>query len=116
MREKEDTMRRLLIVTTMVAVSIASPALAQLVGQPSAQGGAAPPPPNVSTSGPIVPNTAPTTQSQDLLSVPQFEGSSSEAQGSGGRYTPSARVRALNQLTRPALSGDRGQAAHPEGP
>ena len=39
-------MRRVLIVTTAIAVLVVSPAGAQLVGEPSGQGGAAPTPPN----------------------------------------------------------------------
>jgi len=116
-------MRRVLIVTTAIAVLVVLPARAQLVGQPSGQGGGAPPPtPYSSTIPPTVPNTSGTPQSQDPLL--QLQGSSSELQGSASElqgsispyspspYSPSPRVRALNQLTRPGA----GQAERPEGP
>jgi hypothetical protein len=110
-------MRHVLIVATAVTVFAVSPAAAQLVGQPSGQGGAPPPPPNVSTAPPTVQGTPSTLQNQDTITLQQLEGSASESQtGSGSPYTPSPRVRALNQLTRPAIGGDRGQADRPAGP
>jgi hypothetical protein len=109
-------MRGILIVTTAIVAITVSSARAQLVGQPSGQGGAPPPTPNVSTTAPsIVPNTPGTSQSQDPLLL-QLQGSSSEFQSSTSPYSPSPRVRALNQLTRPSTSGDRGQAERPAGP
>jgi hypothetical protein len=105
-------MRRLLIVTTAIAVLIVLPARAQLIGQPSGQGGAPPPAPYVSTAPPTVPNTAGTSQNQD--STLQFEGSSSELQSSP--TSPSPRVRELNQLRRSPVTGDRGQPDRPSGP
>jgi hypothetical protein len=108
-------MRRALIATTAIAVLIVSPARAQLVGQPSGQGGAPPPAPYASTAPPIVPNTSGTSQNPD--STLQLEGSSTELRGStSSASSPSPRVRALNQLTRPSVGGDRGQAERPAGP
>jgi hypothetical protein len=112
-------MRRVLIVTTAIVALVVSPAGAQLVGQPSGQGGAAPPlQPNVSTAPPTVQTTPGTSQSQD--STLQLEGSASEFRGGTtspfSPYSPSPRVRALNQLTRPPVGADRGQAEHPAGP
>jgi len=110
-------MRRVLIVTTAIAVLVVSPAGAQLVGQPSGQGGAAPIPPNVSSAPPTVQNTPGAFQNQDTTTTLQLEGSASEFQGgSTSPYTPSPRVRALNQLTRPPIGIDRGQADRPAGP
>jgi hypothetical protein len=109
-------MRRVLIITTAIAVLVISPVRAQLVGQPSGQGGAPPPPPNVSTAPPTVQNSPGTFQNQDTTTL-QLEGSASEFQGgSTSPYTPSPRVRALNQLTQPPIGGDRGQAERPAGP
>ena len=109
-------MRRVLIVTTAIAVLVVSPAGAQLVGEPSGQGGAAPTPPNVSSAPPTVQNSPGAFQNQDTTPL-QLEGSASEFQGgSTSPYAPSPRVRALNQLTRPPIGGDRGQAERPAGP
>jgi hypothetical protein len=107
-------MRRAFIVTTAIAGLTVSPVRAQLVGQPSGQGGAPPPAPYVSTAPPTVPQTPGTLQNQD--STLPLEGSSTELQGSTSPGSPSPRVRALNQLTRPAVGGDRGQAERPAGP
>ena len=106
-------MRCVLIVTTVIAVLMVLPARAQLVGQPSGQGGAAPPPPNVSTAPPTVPNTSGSSQSLD--STLQLEGSSTEFQSSTAPSSPSPRVRSLNQLTRPPSAVGQGPE-RPAGP
>jgi hypothetical protein len=106
-------MRRILFVTTAMAVLMVSSARAQLVGQPSGQGGAALPPPNVATAPPTVPNTSGTSQSLD--STLPLEGSSTELQGSASPSSPSPRVRSLNQLTRPPAAIGQGPE-RPAGP
>jgi hypothetical protein len=108
-------MRRVLVVT-MIALLAASPATAQLVGQPSGQGGVPPPQPYVSTAPPIVQGAPGTFQNQESTTL-QLEGSASEVQGgSTSSYSPSPRVRALNQLTSPPVGADRGRAERPAGP
>jgi hypothetical protein len=104
-------MRRVFIVTTAIAILVVAPASAQLIGQPSGQGGAPPPPPNVSTVLPTAPSTTGgITQFQE--STLPLEGSSAESSSGTSPYSPSPRVRALNQLTRPQVGG----ADRPAGP
>ncbi len=109
-------MKRILI-ATLAGVAITVPAYAQLVGQPSGQGGAPPPPPSASTAPPSVPNTSGgTSQFQDpaLLTIPglssQFGPASSQF---GGAASP--RARTLNEARSPRLR-DQGQVERPEGP
>ena len=111
-------MRSILIVAVALATLAVAPARAQLIGQPSGQGGAPPPLPNTSTAPPAVVPTAPgTPQYQDPAL--QLEGSASETQAPTSPYapySPSPRVRALNQLTRPPTAAGQGQAERPAGP
>jgi hypothetical protein len=110
-------MKRFLIAALAGAV-IVLPARAQLIGQPSAQGGAPPPQPNVSTTPPSVPNTSSGTsqfQNPNLLDIPGSSSSPFGANSSefGGAASP--RTRRLNEARSPQLR-DRGQAERPEGP
>jgi len=110
-------MKRVLI-ATLAGVVITLPAHAQLIGQPSGQGGAPPPPPSASSAPPLVPNTATgTSQFQDpaLLAIPG--GSSSQFGATSPQFggAASPRTRSLNETRSPRLH-DQGQAERPEGP
>jgi hypothetical protein len=111
-------MRSILIVAVALGMIVAAPARGQLIGQPSGQGGTPPPQPNVSTAPPlVVPTTPGTPQIQDPAL--QLEGSASESQSPTSPYapySPSPRVRALNQLTHPPTAAGQGQAERPAGP
>jgi hypothetical protein len=107
-------MQRILIAAFAIAVMVV-PAYAQLIGQPSGQGGVPSPPPNVSSLPPSVPNTSVTPQLQDpALQLPSFSTEQQSLSRPDG--TPSPRVRALNSLTRSPTLGSQGQAERPAGP
>lgn len=88
-------MRLTLVIVAMVAV-LSSPSRAQLIGQPSGQGGATPSSPVAPTTGSSVLTTPGLTQYQETTTP-----------------LPPAR---LNELARPPASEGREQPEHPAGP
>ena len=88
-------MRLTPVIVAMIAV-LSSPSHAQLIGQPSGQGGATPSSPVAPTTGSSVLTTPGLTQYQETT-------------------TPLPPPR-LNELARPPAAGGREQPEHPAGP